>query len=143
MNVLDVVVIPLVLAILALAWPEIQSRNRGRAFRNLIRRELEEISPHPESPECAGWWQNQQKEFVHQKIFKETSENRDFILSLEPDLVYLVTQLWDAKEKRDQGQWLHYLKELSNPKFDLNGRIGKAYDKWVGLCNLYDCQAAK
>jgi hypothetical protein len=139
-DVLDIVVIPVVLAILALAWPAIQSSNRRRAFRSLILRELEEIAPYSEDAQDVGWWEHQRKDFVHQEIFQEVSKNRDFILSLEPDLVYLVSQLWDAKAKKDEGQWLHYLQELSVPKYDKKGRIGKAREKWATLCGEYSAK---
>jgi len=136
-DVLDIIVIPVVLAILALAWPTIQSWNRRQAFRGLILRELEEIAPYPEEADNVGWWAHQKKNFVHQKILQDASENRDFILSLEPDLVYLVSQLWDAKANKDEGQWLHYLDKLSDPKYDKTGRIAKARQKWAVLCDKY------
>ncbi len=139
-DVLDIVIIPVVLAILALAWPAIQSRNRQQAFRGLILRELEEIAPYPEEAKGVGWWAHQQKNFVHQKILQDTSKNRDFILSLEPDLVYFVSQLWDAKANQDEVQWLHYLEKLSIPKYDKTGKIAKALKKWDVLCEKYRAQ---
>ncbi len=137
-EVLSIIVIPVVLAILALAWPAMQSSNRRRAFRKLILRELEEIAPHPEHAQGVEWWEHQHKDFVHQAIFKEVSKNRDFILSLEPDLVYLVSQLWDARENHDYVQWLHFLKELSVPKYDKKGSIGAALKKWDTLGGEYN-----
>lgn len=136
-DILDVVVIPVVLAILALAWPAIQRHNRQQAFRGLILRELEEIAPYPEDPEKEGWWAHQQKNFVHQKILQDTSENRDFILSIEPELVYFVSQLWDAKANKDHVQWLHYLSKLCECGYDRTGRISQARLKWDALCKKY------
>ena len=57
--------------------------------------------------------------------------------------MYWVTQLWDAKAQRDQVQWLHYLEKLIDPAFDIHGRIGAAFEKWVRLCALYDGKAAE
>jgi hypothetical protein len=136
-DILDVVVIPVTLAILALLWPAIQARARRTAFRRLIVRELEEIGPYPLEPNGSNWWEHQRKEFVHAKIFADTSKNRDFILSLEPDLVYLVSQLWNAKRAKDQNQWLHYLQMLSDAKYDREGWIAKAHQQWVQLCSAY------
>jgi hypothetical protein len=136
-DILEVIVVPIVLAILALAWPAIQSWNRRQAFRGLILRELEEIAPYPEEAEDIGWWAHQQKNFVHQKIFQDASENREFILSLEPDLVYFVSQLWDAKTSKNERQWLNYLEKLSDPKYDRVGRIDHARQKWKVLCDKY------
>lgn len=140
LNALSIVAIPVLLATLALAWPSIQSCNRRRAFQRLILRELEEIAPSPEHAQGVGWWEHQRKDFVHQKIFQKVSKNRDFILSPKPDLVYFVSQLWDAKAKKDDVQWLHFLQELSVPKYDKNGRIGKAREKWVTLCGEYNAK---
>jgi hypothetical protein len=152
-DVLDIVIIPVVLAILALAWPVIQSWYRRRAFQNLILRELEELEPfpeevvelkelehYPEDAETYGWWAHQKKDFVHQKILQDVSENRDFILSLEPDLVYFISQLWDAKRNKDDQQWLYYLCKLSNPKYDRNEKIADALKKWKVLCEKYRTQ---
>ncbi|MES9971488.1 MAG: hypothetical protein ABW092_15755 [Candidatus Thiodiazotropha sp.] len=136
-ELLDIIIMPSVLTMLTLAWPTIQRRNRRNAFRKLILRELEEIAPHPVEAGDEGWWVHQKKNFVHKKIFQEASENRDFILSLEPDMIYLVTQLWDAKANKDERQWQYYLKELSNPKYDMTGEIANALKKWEVLCEKY------
>ena len=141
-DILAVVVIPLTLAVLALLWPAIQAGARRRAFRRLILRELEEIAPYPAEPNRAGWWEHQNKEFVHQKILADTSLNRDFILSLPPELVYFVSQLWAAKDTRDDGQWLHYLQKLSDTKYDPSGRIAKAQEQWVCLCKAYKAKVS-
>lgn len=47
-DVLEVIAIPVALALLALAWPPIQSWYRCRRFRLLTARELLEIKPFPE-----------------------------------------------------------------------------------------------
>lgn len=93
-DVIEVLVVPLSLAIIALFWPELQVIYRRRSFTRLILRELQELKPYPETAKKEmQWWEHQTKDFIHQKILQEASENRDFILSLPPDLVYFVTQL--------------------------------------------------
>ena len=111
---LEVVVIPISLALLAIIWPLVQSWNRRRAFMNLIRRELREIGPSLSGPEKESWADHLTKSFVHQRIFREVSPNRDFVLSLHPDIVYYLSQLWDAHAAKDPGQWLYYLEKLAN-----------------------------
>jgi hypothetical protein len=49
-EVLDVVVIPMVLGVIALLWPKIQSAHRRRAFRSPIMRELQELEQYPKAP---------------------------------------------------------------------------------------------
>ena len=164
-EILDIIIIPVTLALIALLWPTIQSWSRRRAFRRLIVRELEEISPHPPEPTLKGWWEHQQKTFVHQAIFNNPSENRNFILSLEPDLVYFVTQLWQAKKEKNWAQWdyglgclsahrwdnnkpvaalrqqwprlYNALQRLNTPRWDKNGRIATARKRWQCLFDAY------
>ena len=49
-SILNVLIIPFVLAILALVWPSIQSRHRRLTFEKLILRELIEMTPYPKIP---------------------------------------------------------------------------------------------
>ena len=132
-EILEIIIIPIILAVLAIAWPFILRIYKRIAFKNLIFRELGEISPFPEKIESGEWWEHQKKEFIHQKIFENPSANIDFILSLNPNIVYYVTQLWDAKKNRDKKQWLYYLEKLSDPKFDKKGKIREAYESWNKL----------
>ena len=69
-DILAIIVIPISLAILAILWPEIQSRSRRRKVRRLIMRELSEISPYPKEATEEGWWQHCQKRFIHREIFQ-------------------------------------------------------------------------
>ncbi len=80
---------------------------------------------------------HQRKEFIHQKIFQEASANRDFILSLRPDLVYLVSQLWDARRNQDDDQWLYYLQELGASRYDRTGEIRQVHKAWNALILQY------
>jgi hypothetical protein len=93
--------VPLIIAFFAGAvaafWLWLQAFQRGLKFQRLIRRELEEIAPHPPLPvEDLPWWQHATKRFVHQEFFERSNvaANRDFLLSLDPTVVYQVSQLW-------------------------------------------------
>ncbi|WP_132195150.1 hypothetical protein [Kribbella orskensis] len=120
-------------AAIAAFWPWIQSLQRGRRFQRIIRRELEEIGPRPEAPvEDKPWWDHATRRFIHEELFhrQSISQNRDFLLSLDPTLIYQVSQLWIALEKRDGRQWLHFLSALAR-----NRRVGSpglrdAHKKW-------------
>ena len=125
--------LPAILALIALFWPGLQSFYRRRTFTCLILRELEELTPHPKIPEKdREWWEHQPRRFVHQRIFDDVSANRDFILSLDPELVYWISQLWDSFERRDPDQWLWYLGRL-NVKFARKKEISKNYQSWQVL----------
>ena len=90
--------VPLIIAFfgaaIAVLWPWIQALQRGRKFTRIIHRELEEISPHPVDPEPdKPWWEHAQRRFIHEELFqrKSISQNRDFLLSLNPTVVYQVS----------------------------------------------------
>jgi hypothetical protein len=129
--------VPLIIAFfgagIAAFWPWIQAFQRGRRFERIIGRELEEIGPHPGCPKPGkAWWEHAQRRFIHEELFQRhsISQNRDFLLSLDPTVVYQVSQLWIALEKRDGHQWLYFLGELAN-----NDRVGSpelrsAHSKW-------------
>jgi hypothetical protein len=104
-------------------------------------RELRELSPHPERAEHEGWWQHQSKRFIQQEIFKDATRNREFILSLDPDLVYFVAQLWNSKANRDYGQWRYCLRSLE--KYDETGEIAEAKVKWGSLYREYAAKREK
>ena len=140
-EILTLVIVPVVLAVLGLTWPSVLAMHRGRRFRGLILRELEETAPWPlEPPDRSAkggelrdpWWARQQKNFVHREILADPSSNRDFILSLDPTLVYLVTQLWDSLERHDGDQWLWYLHEIATG-YDQGGKLWEPYDRWRAL----------
>jgi hypothetical protein len=135
-DFLEVMLVPGVLAWLAYYWPkrlaERQAEDRRNRFESLIKRELEELGPCPEGKKknAGNWTDYQIKSFLHAKIIDNPSENRDFILSLEPTLVYQVSQLWEAKKSADGDQWLYYLKKLSQR---YGGDITEAYQQWESL----------
>ena len=118
LDIADIVIIPIILALLALFWPAIQNWHRRRIFTKLIIRELSEISPYPEDPDpnndkLSDWSSYCQKKFIHKEIFDNPNENRDFILSLDPDLVYYISQLWDSLENNNPSQWCYSLQEVT------------------------------
>jgi hypothetical protein len=76
---------------------------------------------------------------VHRTILKELSPNRDFVLSLNPDLVYYLSQLWDAYEAKDDKQWLHYLGKVA--KYDKTGQLKQIHSQWIELCDRYRSKA--
>jgi len=138
-ELLDIVIIPVVLAVIALLWPDIHARYRRHAFENLISRELEEISPYVEGKdqEHKSWFAHQNRKFIHQKIFEDVTGNRDFILSLDPTLVYYVSQLWEARRKGNSSQWLYYLQKISKyasiHNYKNKREIQRAYNEWQAL----------
>jgi hypothetical protein len=131
------VAIPLLLAFaggaIAVFWPWLQSWFRGRKFQGLIRGELKEVGPYPLDPvNGKPWWEHATKRFVHEEIFarERVSENRDFLLSLNPPVVYRVSQLWTALAKRDSTQWLHFLDELATDRNVGSNRLREAARSW-------------
>ncbi len=103
----------------AALWPWLQVRSRGKRFEQIIKRELAEIGPNPEDPiQGKDWWEHVTKRFVHEEIFKHEniSQNRDFLLTLDGSVVYEVTQLWTALEKRDATQWMRCIGAVSRNK---------------------------
>ena len=136
-DVLDVVVVPLVIFLLGVFWPLIQAQYRCIRFRLLARRELEEIEPYLDHPNPQDWASYLTKEFVHQKIISKASENRDFILGLDPEFVYWLSQLWSAYSKKDAEQWLYYLGKLSTHRYTQSNKLREAIPNWENVINNY------
>jgi hypothetical protein len=86
---------------------------------------------------------HKQKRCIHEEIFKEPSENRDFILSLPPDLVYNLSNLWDSKNENDTDakQWLFYLSELKD--YFRDEYLNQVHDSWVKLLEQYKAKETK
>jgi len=132
--------LPLIIAFFGAAiaafWPWIQALQRGRKFQRIIRRELEEIGPYPESPVTdKPWWEHAARRFIHEELFQRHSipQNRDFLLSLNPTVVYQVSQLWIALEKRDGHQWLYFLGEVSRNRRIGSPELRSAHSKWKAI----------
>jgi hypothetical protein len=94
-DILEVLVIPLVLLLigkLIIWWDQ---KRKEKEFLKLIIRELEELKPHPlEKKYDYEWCKHLEKRFIHESIFINPSSNTDFILSIDPDIVYFLTQMW-------------------------------------------------
>ena len=133
---LGIIVVPVGLALLGFVWPWTQDGLRRRGFRRLILRELEEVSPYPKTASKDGWWDHCQKRFIHREILQKPTENRDFILSLEPDLVYLVTQLWDSLDKHNWEQWDYMFKELETDHCTSH-EFKQHHNEWIELHREY------
>jgi hypothetical protein len=115
----------------AFFWSTIQSLQKRRLFQNLIYRELKELKPYTEGEQLTQWHCYVKRDFVHQKIFENVSENRDFILSLNPDLIYYISQLWYSvtPKKENAIQWLYYLYEIA--RHSKNKDIKKTWEEWA------------
>jgi hypothetical protein len=150
-DIVQVLIIPVVIFAAGAFLPRMLEGQRRRAFLSLIRRELTEMEPWPKERSAEGKWpQHLKKRFVHQSIFANPSQNRDFILSLPADLVYHEAQLWlhfekatfamDDKDVAEHGaRWCDYLKWVCN---DLGGRgrgdfTKSVYEPWERLVLAY------
>ncbi len=120
-SVLSDLLVPIVLAFagtaVAALWPSIQAYRRRRRLTGLVKRELREIGPL-EPAEGKDWWEHLDKRFIHEEFFRRENvvENRDFLLSLPPSLVYHASQLWIAYDKQDLDQWRWHLRRLIEDK---------------------------
>jgi hypothetical protein len=137
-DILEILLIPIVLVFIPLIWAFIQKKYRKSALTGLIVRELEELSPYPDkrADGLIEWTDYQKKNFIHQEIFKKPGDFKEYILELDPELVYFVSQLWDAKKNFDSEQWLYYLGKLTN-YFPNNKSIKECHEKWKFLLNCF------
>lgn len=139
-DILDVIIVPVSLALIALAWPWFLSFYRRHQFITLICRELEELKPYNTSVADKQWTHYQPKNFIHQKIFLDPSSNIDFILTLPADLVYNISQLWFAREEGNLKQWENFLDKISLSEYGQGDRFQKAYKGWKTLISNIDSQ---
>jgi hypothetical protein len=94
-DLIDVLLVPLSAALLAVLWPFFSARRRRKNFEYLIRRELREAAPDSPSPDRL-WHEHLPRRFLHQDIIADPVSNTEFLLSLHPDLTYNLSQMWDA-----------------------------------------------
>jgi hypothetical protein len=94
-DLLDVLLVPLSAALLAVLWPFFSARRRRKNFEYLIRRELREAAPDSPDPDKL-WHEHLPRRFIHQDIISDPVSNMEFLLSLHPDLTYNISQMWDA-----------------------------------------------
>jgi len=159
------IVVPVVAAVIGAAgiWSLVQARWNGHYFQKLILRELEEMSPNPRKKidSNSTWIQHIPiRNFVHKKIFDNPGENRDYVLSIRPHLVYYVTQLWEEIRllrestnsdvrplKPNSDQFLYYWEEiykycksrsLIRKKYGRWKSIERTYEKWKDLIESYE-----
>jgi ABC-type nickel/cobalt efflux system permease component RcnA len=121
-EILDILLVPVALAVLGLLWPTLQGARRRWDFKNLLRRELEEAAPEPAThqPGCS-WARHLNKRFLHQGMLPgESGGDASSMLSLNPKLAYELNQMWsaDAAAKDNQAvglaqDWCSYLKSVS------------------------------
>ena len=136
-KIFEAIVIPVIIGLMAIFWSDLQSWHRRRKFTNLILRELEEFSPFPENKQDQkNWRDHSNKRFIHKDIFQDPSHNRDFILSLDPQLVYYVNNLWDSFEKSDHDQFMYYLNQIYSKHN--RKKIDNNYHKWEELIQKYE-----
>jgi hypothetical protein len=154
-DLLEILIIPFVLLGIGKYLPvlleEQKVKQRRDDFTSMIRRELEEMSPYPKKPmNHKQWWKHLSKRFIHEQIFMDPSPNRDFILSLDPELAYHEAQLWRHIDKASKpelkkdleyhaGQWLWHLSSIcryfdSQEKAEFTKEI---YESWKNLIDLY------
>jgi hypothetical protein len=93
-DVLEVLLVPIALAILAVGWPAIAERRKRMNFENLTRRELMEAKPNVPRDAKLRWHEHLSRRFLHEEIVGSVVDNADFVLSLDPELSYHVSQLW-------------------------------------------------
>lgn len=160
-NLYIVVVIPLIVAIIGAAglWTFIQARWNGFYFQKLILREIEELYPYPPTRNKANcgkrtWVEHfEDRKFIHKCMFDAPQDNQEYILSLRPDLVYFVTQLWQEIEllrrepNRNTGQFDYYWKQIIEyckkrsiirKRYSRWNEIEDTYKKWKALIDSYN-----
>jgi hypothetical protein len=89
------------------------------------------------------WPEHLNKRFVHEEIFGNVSENRDFILSLPPNLIYPLSQLWIefCKAKKlvnPEGQDLSISSQEWNKNPDLKAHTIQWYLYLLQVCRFLD-----
>jgi hypothetical protein len=148
-DVLEVILVPLLGALLIAYWPELAARRRRRHFEKLIGRELAEAAPNGGAI-GAPWHQHLTRRFLHEEIIGHPVENADFVLSLSPDLSYNLSQMWiefaKARRGEEEGapsqqnaeQFCWYL--LQTAKY-LDGRgrsllVERVWEPWKKLVKL-------
>lgn len=162
-------IVSLVIFFLGLLWPWIQSFQRRMTFTDLIRREFSEMNPRTLMQECEPsrertdpqsyclqrglrWYKHLDRRFIHEHIFENITGNRDFILSLPPELAYHITQMWVHFEKaqregvrpersKHSRKWIRPQRETQSRKVDLE-RLdhGREWEYHLGkACEHLNC----
>jgi hypothetical protein len=146
-NMLEVIIpitaaaLGIVGTLIALFWNKIERYHKKNTFQNLVLRELEEFKPFPVLPQSQlkSWSEYaRNKRFIHKSILQEPDGSLDFVLSLDPDLVYFVSQLWFHADKPTDSsdQFLYFWGEIEK-YFKTRSvhwtKIQKAHAAWSEL----------
>jgi hypothetical protein len=78
-------------AALAFLWPLIQVKRQRHQFNRLMRRELQELKPNGEQ-----WDECKKPDYVHRTVIEDPQAHLDFVLSLDPSIVYNLRRMWWA-----------------------------------------------
>ena len=145
-DALEVVLIPFSVALLALIWPTMAAWRRRRNFENLVRRELAEATPH-HLHGATLWHRHLTRRFLHERIIQDPASDTDFVLSLNPELSYHLSQMWieyakgqEAAEDRlrsstHAGEFCWHLKKTVDYLGFGHGpeSLGKVWENWATL----------
>jgi hypothetical protein len=119
-DLVDILLIPITVALAATLWPSFLARKRRKNFEQLIRRELQEARPYvaglkkkelkeqlprtdsPYLDSKVKWHQHLDRDFLHEAIIQHPVDNADFVLSLNPNLSYPLSQMWTEFRKAEQ-----------------------------------------
>lgn len=135
------VLVPLLVGLMAVGvatlWPMSLTRHRARRAHAWIRRELEEIGPwaSPTPQTETHWWEHLSRRFAHEELVARSiiTDNRDFLLTLDPQVVYHLFQLWVAFDKGDGSEWSYHLTELSKQRALKSADLTNAASAWGTL----------
>jgi hypothetical protein len=149
-ELLEVLLVPLSVGLIAVLWPEFGARKRRANFERLIRRELAEAAPYaPNSSVNMAWHEHMTRRFLHEEIIRHPTENVEFVLSLKPELAYSLSQMWIAYDKaakeaqagkgptpQHAGQFLWYLRQTirhldRGGKSDLTKKVLTPWEKII------------
>lgn len=124
-RLIEIVLVPVGIALLALLWPMGQSRVRRDRFERLVYEELLEAAPQGTNDQ---WHAHLDKEFVHARLIQNAPDASEFILSLPARSTYElpVNQLWASYMAASQqpadpaavaeygARWCRYLKTIAD-----------------------------
>ena len=133
--------VPIAVAIiggLVASWNFIQTRWNGNRFQKLILRELGEVIPSEPDKRDGKMSSYMKKKFIHKEMLGNLTENKDFIFSIDSNLIHLTKQLWNAFDNNYFEQFIEYLCRISKGKksytgwpYDKNKRIECACKEWI------------
>jgi hypothetical protein len=149
-DVVDVLLVPISVGLLALVWPSWIARRRRQNFRYLVRVELQEAVPRTGSDgnRKRAWHEYLSRRFLHERVIWQAAGDTDFLLSLNPQLAYVLSQLWISFDKgsADQAnsqehaeQWIWYLGQtclMVDRKRGRRSLVEMVWRPWRNLVHL-------